>query len=192
MNAYVVFVSNLTGLWPFCLTDMTEVDVRLGGVGHHIEAVEQMAPEKVVFWGKLSLIAITVLYAPAVTFPKLVIIAIYLRIFVDKPSRIGCYIVAIVTILACVVNVPLSIWQCSPTAFAWDKTIEGGYCAVNVQSHIRWGLFPNIVTDLAMLILPLPVVWRLHASSKVKAGLTISFLVGSVYVTQTQIVTFNR
>lgn len=188
----MVFVSNPTGLCPYCLTDMSEVDVRHGGVGHHIDAVAVMAPEEVVYWGRLSLIAIPVLYALAVTFPKLVIIAIFLRIFVDKPSRIGCYIVAIITILACVVNIPLSIWQCSPPAFAWDKTIEGGSCAVNVQSHIRWGLFPNIVTDLVMLILPLPVVWRLHASPRVKAGLTITFLVGSVYVAQTQTVIFKR
>lgn len=172
---------------------MAKVDVRHGSVGHHIDAVKETAPENIEYWGRISLIAIPVLYAPAVTFPKLVILAIYLRIFVDKPSRIVCYIVAIITILACVVNIPLSIWQCSPPAFAWDKTIEGGYCAVNVQSHIRWGSFPNIVTDLVMLIVPLPVIWRLHTSSRIKAGLTITFLVGSVYVThtQTQIIAFD-
>ena len=185
MNAYVVFVSNLTELCSYYLTDMTEVDVRHGDVGHHIEAVEEMAPEKVVYWGRMSLIAVPVLYAPVVTFPKLVILAIYLRIFVDKPSRIVCYIVAIITIFACVINIPLSIWQCSPPAFVWDKTIEGGYCAVNVQGHLIWGSFPNIVTDLVILILPLPVIWRLHTSSRIKARLTITFLVGSVYVAQT-------
>ncbi len=50
----MLFVSDLTGLRPHCLTDMTEVDVQHGDVGHHVDAVEEMAPEKVVYWGSLA------------------------------------------------------------------------------------------------------------------------------------------
>ena len=39
---------------------------------------------------------------------------------------------------------------------------------------------PNIVTDVVMLILPMPVIWRLKISRAQKAGLTVTFLLGSV------------
>lgn len=43
-----------------------------------------------------------------------------------------------------------------------------------------WGSLPNIVTDVAMLILPMRVVWNLHLATRLKVGLAITFLVGSL------------
>jgi len=140
----------------------------------------------VAYWGRTCLVAVPILYAVAATIPKFVILAVYLRIFVDKQSRIVCYIVGAVLMSAVIVNVALSIWQCSPVAYAWDKTIPGGHCSNNVQAHIRWGSLPNIITDVVMLILPLPVVWKLNTSRRSKIGLTITFLTGSMYVPETK------
>ena len=151
-----------------------------GGVGHHILALLETAPGKLSYWGRTCLVAVPILYVVASTLPKLVILAVYLRIFVDKWSRIACYAIGAILTSACVINICLSIWQCSPVAFAWDKTIPGGHCRNDVQAHIRWGSFPNIITDVVMLILPLPVIWKLNTSTRNKAGLTITFLTGSM------------
>lgn len=40
---------------------------------------------------------------------------------------------------------------------------------------------PNIVTDLIMLLLPMPVIWRLKLPTKQKIALTGVFLLGSLY-----------
>lgn len=154
--------------------------VNYGGVGRHISALEEVAPEKIPFWGRSCLIAVPVLYVPAVTLPKLVILAYFLRIFVSKPSRVACYVVATITIIVAFINIPLSIWQCSPPDFAWDPKIAGGHCAISVQAHLRYGSLPNIVTDVVMIILPLPVVWGLKMSTRNKISLTITFLVSSI------------
>ena len=164
------------------MVDKSIVAVQYGGVGHHLEAVALLSPEKLSYWGNTCLIAIPALYALAVTFPKLVVLVVYLRVFTDKQSRSTCYVVGAVTILACVANVILSFWPCSPPAFKWDRTIEGGYCNVDGQTHLRIGGLPNIVTDVVMLILPLPVIWRLHTSTRIKLGLTTTFLIGGLYV----------
>jgi hypothetical protein len=46
----------------------------------------------------------------------------------------------------------------------------------------RYGSIPNIVTDVMMLILPMPLIWSLHVSPKVKIGLLVTFLLGSMSV----------
>lgn len=153
-----------------------------GGVGRHLMVVVLLTPEKLPYWGRTCLIAIPALYAPAVTFPKLVVLAVYLRVFTDKYSRSTCYVVAAVTILSCMANIILAFWPCNPSAFRWDRTIKGGHCDVDGQTHLRIGGLPNILTDVVMLILPLPVIWGLHTSTRTKLGLTTTFLIGSMYV----------
>ena len=120
-----------------------------------MDALVQVSPDKVKYWGRICLIAVPMVNVVSCTLPKLVILAVYLRIFVQKPSRIACYATGVVLVAACVINVVLSIWQCSPADYVWNKTIVNGYCRDSIQAHVRWGQFPNIVTDIALLILPM-------------------------------------
>ena len=129
--------------------------VQYGGVGHHIEAVILYTPGKVLFWGRSALIATPVLFISSSTLPKLVILALYLRIFVKKWSRISCYAISVILVLSWVINVVLIISRCSPPDYVWDKSIPHGYCRNDVQAQIRYGPLTNIITDVAMLILPM-------------------------------------
>ena len=129
--------------------------VQYGGVGHHIEAVMLYTPGKVLFWGRCALIATTTLFTLSSTLPKLVILALYLRIFVKKWSRISCYALGVILVLSCVINIVLIISRCSPPDYVWDKSIPRGHCRNDVQAQLRWGALTNIITDVAMLILPM-------------------------------------
>lgn len=71
--------------------------------------------------------------------------------------------------------------MCTPLEYLWNKTIVGGRC-VDINLFYRISAFPNIATDEFMLALPLPVVWKLQTSQKVKIGLTITFATGGKYV----------
>lgn len=71
--------------------------------------------------------------------------------------------------------------MCLPLDYLWDKSIPGGKC-INIAAFYRWGSLPNAVSDLFMLVIPLPTVWKLQVERKVKIGLTVTFLTGSVYV----------
>ena len=81
-----------------------------------------------------------------------------------------CYCVEIVLVV--------SFW-CKPIAYSKDRTIAGGTC-IDQLAYFRYNTIPNISIDVAMLILPLPLVWKLQTSTTQKLGLTAIFLTGVV------------
>jgi hypothetical protein len=149
------------------------------GVGRHLVVLELVGEgDKVTLWGKLLLTA-EWLYLLSVALPKLCILTFYLRVFVNKGTRILVYVLAGVIISTFVAGGLTGTLGCQPLAFFWDPTIEGGHC-ININAFFRWISLPNILTDMAMLIMPLPTVWKLHLSMNRKIGLTVTFLTGSV------------
>lgn len=152
--------------------------VALAGVGRHLDAVMMFHPHQVVAWAK-SIYALEMIYLPAVALPKLSILSLYLRIFPNKVFRAITLVVAVIVVLNWLAFVFASTFQCLPVAYQWDKSIEGGRC-FDVLLFYRMVNVPNIVTDIAMLILPIPMVWKLHTSRPRRIGLTVCFLAGSV------------
>ncbi len=51
---------------------------------------------------------------------------------------------------------------------------------INYQVFGVWISLPHIVSDLVILILPLPVLWRMQMARTKKLGLTVTFLTGSM------------
>lgn len=155
-----------------------KVAVQHGGVGHHIEAVAQ-TPEKIAYWYKTCLIATPVIYVIAAALPKAAILAVYLRIFVDKFSRISCYILVGIVVVNTIANIPALIWKCDPISYGWNPTTPGGSCG-DTESRLRYGSLANIVTDVAMLLLPIPLIWKLQTDRATKIGLGFTFLAGGM------------
>lgn len=149
-----------------------------GGVGHHEAALALTDPEKLVLATKFFFV-LSLLYLAAVVFPKLAILAIYLRIFVQPRFRTACYILAMLVIANWVGNTVAGLLMCKPLQYFWDHTITGGHC-FHIKERRCWASLINIITDVAMLVLPLPIIWKLHTSRSVKIGLTITFATGSV------------
>ena len=129
-------------------------------------------------WLKL-IVAEEFLYLLSATVPKLAILCLYLRIFTTKPYRYAAYAIAGVMILNYIVDVIIALTMCKPIAYSWDKTIPGGYCG-DIMAAYRYISVPNLVTDVAMLVLPLPVIWRLNTKLSQKIGLTLTFMTGSL------------
>lgn len=75
----------------------------------------------------------------------------------------------------------ISLTLCRPFKFNWDRTLPGGSC-YNEAAFYAWGSLPNILTDIAILIIPLPVIWKLQTSKNMKIGLILTFLTASMYV----------
>ena len=153
-------------------------DVFDGSLGHHEVALAVTHPEKLVISSKFLLVE-SLLYLAAVVFPKLSLLTIYLRIFVQPRFRMACYTLATLLIANWVGNTVAGLFMCEPLQYLWDHTIPGGHC-FHDNVWICWASLINIVTDVAMLVLPLPVIWKLHTSRSIKIGLTITFATGSV------------
>jgi hypothetical protein len=119
------------------------------------------------------------IYLAAVIFPKLAILAIYLRIFSKKSYRIACYVVAGILIGNWLGTAIAGFFMCIPFNFLWDRTSPEGHCFDN-NSYFRWVSLANIITDVVMLILPLPVIWKIQTTTNTKIGRTITFVSGSL------------
>ena len=149
-----------------------------GGVGHHEATLALTDPEKPVLATKFFFV-LSFLYLAAVVFPKLAILAIYLRVFVQTHFRTACYILAMLVIANWVGNTVALLSMCKPLQYFWDHTITGGHC-FHIKERSCWASLINIITDVAMLVLPLPFIWKIHTSRSVKIGLTITFATGSL------------
>ena len=67
--------------------------------------------------------------------------------------------------------------DCRPFAYNWDKTIPGGTC---VDFLAGW-LVPcivNLVTDIIVAILPLPIIWSLQMRPLRKITVSLIFSMG--------------
>ncbi|KAJ5501178.1 hypothetical protein N7453_005995 [Penicillium expansum] len=149
-----------------------------GGVGYHLEYVAR-TPSKLVILQK-GLYANQILDFPFTIAPaKISILLFYVRIFPVRKFRIFAYILGAVVLGHGIGVLLAAIFQCSPIAYAWDKTIVGGSC-FNQQAFFRFVSPPNIITDVLILVMPLPYVWRLHTHIGQKVALTGVFLLGSL------------
>lgn len=155
------------------------VEIKIAGVGRHLDVLLVTDPQAVVNWAKCGY-AIEQLYATSVALPKLSILAMYLRIFVDRPHRIACFLLGTVITATAVAGVVTSLASCRPFEARWNLHLYTSNC-IDAVRYWQGMSVPNIATDLVMLVLPMPVIWRLNLAKRQKASLTAVFLLGSWY-----------
>ncbi|KAJ6000545.1 hypothetical protein N7481_000954, partial [Penicillium waksmanii] len=149
-----------------------------GVIGYHLEYVAN-SPEKLIILNQ-GLYANEILDFPfSVTLAKISILFFYTRIFQVRTFRIITYIVGAIVIGHGLGVLFAAIFQCSPIAFTWNKAIIGGSC-FDQQAFYQYVSPPNIITDILILILPLPYIWKLHTRIGHKLALTGVFLLGSL------------
>ncbi|KAI9833223.1 MAG: hypothetical protein M1826_000136 [Phylliscum demangeonii] len=118
---------------------------------------------------------LTVLYPLEIGLLKVSILAFYARFLPPKPYLPILWFIAVLTALFCLATSMATLFQCSPVSKAWDVDVT---CAVNVPVlHLVISLF-NLLTDLAILILPIQVTARLRTTRKRKVGLVALFSIG--------------
>ena len=134
-------------------------------------------PSILVTWAKFFLI-IPFIYLATVALPKLALLTIYLSIFIQKPLRMACWFVGAVVICNWFAATVAGLRACIPLNLLWNPT-PGGHC-FDLNSWFRWSSFANILSDVVMLILPIPLVLNLQVSKGLKLGLLVTFLLGSM------------
>ena len=123
--------------------------------------------------------AITVLHFGTVNLPKIAILALYHRVFPNKNVRLGVWIILGVLIGYTISTVIIALAECRLFAANRNPELPGAHC-IEKLAFYRYGSIPNLLTDIAMLILPMKVVSNLHMSTRLKIGLIATFTVGSV------------
>lgn len=121
------------------------------------------------------------LYSPALAFAKLSFLCLYLNLNPARGFRTGVYLTMFVVIGSCVGIVVSLLAACRPFAKNIDVTVVDGQCLNKTALYIATGIL-NIITDIMVLLLPIPMVLRLQMSTSRKIMLILLFSVGSMYV----------
>ncbi|KAL2850513.1 hypothetical protein BJX68DRAFT_237027 [Aspergillus pseudodeflectus] len=154
--------------------------LQVAGLGYHFKYIQQ-TPEKLIALQK-GLLANQILDFPfTVTPAKLSILLFYLRIFETRSFKMLSYIVGSLVLCHGTGVFFAAIFQCWPIQYTWDKNIVGGSC-FNQQAFYRYVSLPKILTDFVILIMPMPLVWKLQTRLTHKLALTGVFLLGGLYV----------
>lgn len=151
------------------------------GLGRH---KSQFDPEKLSLALKYSYVH-ELLYQPAITMPKYSALLFYVRVFEVKwDSRLFR-----MNILVCVGLVTVwflfallfDVFQCTPIRKVWVPLIPG-HC-INTTHWFLGIATVSVIVDFYIMLLPLPILWSLHAGRKRKMILTGFFFCAYCVIT---------
>ncbi|KAJ1331926.1 MFS transporter FHS family L-fucose permease [Microdochium nivale] len=130
----------------------------------------------------------SVLYNPALMATKTSILIFYLRLSknTERILRLASWLVLGIVNVAGVVLTLLNIFQCRPIDAAFDMIDGAAYC-IPILTEFICAAPINIVTDLAILALPLPVLTGMRLPLRQKVILILTFTLG-VFVTIVDVV----
>ncbi len=120
------------------------------------------------------------LWATGVFSVKIGILLFYWRVFPTRGFRMAVIGVACLSGGIYLSNFFSFMLQCDPVSKFWIP-LSPGTC-IDQNSFYLASAIINVVGDVAVLSLPLPVVWGLHTSKNKKLSLSFLFLLGALYV----------
>ena len=118
------------------------------------------------------------MYKMTIALTKLSICCLYRRIFVraGRAFKIALYFVMALIGLYYLGAVLATIFQCTPVQRSWNKTVPGTCMNIATFFYVNAGF--NIATDVAIMILPIPVIHALQLPKRQRLLLCLAFAVG--------------
>lgn len=107
---------------------------------------------------------------------KISLLMLFHRIFITPAFRMATKVIGVIVILWWVGTILADTLICIPIAHNWNPEIAarcGNKQLLAIIPPIPW-----IVTDLAILIMPMPMVYKLHLPGFQRVGLAGLFLLG--------------
>ncbi|KAH9886116.1 hypothetical protein F4778DRAFT_759065 [Xylariomycetidae sp. FL2044] len=148
----------------------------VGGGGWHVEELAQrFGLGTVERFLKIS-VAVQIMWTMSLSLCKCSILILYCKIFDTPTFKWLCYTTG--AIIACwsLSTILSALLICQPVSDLWAM-VPTGHCGDHVLSYTVTGSI-NIVTDVVVLILPLPYLLRLNMALYKKLVLTGTFTVG--------------
>ena len=104
---------------------------------------------------------------------------LYIHIFRVRRFREIVYIGMALVIAYWFSTVVRMFFLCSPFAYTWDKTVANGSC-VNLPAAYLSVSIINLILDVMVIILPMPMLWRLQMPTSKKVVISGVFGIGGV------------
>ncbi|KAF5011422.1 hypothetical protein FDECE_2485 [Fusarium decemcellulare] len=131
----------------------------------------------------------SILYNPALMATKTSILIFYLRLakHTQRVLRFASWLTLAIVNIAGIILTFMNVFQCRPTAAAWDVHYDERSKCIPLLTEFICSSPVNIVTDLAILALPIPVLTGMRLPSRQKTILVLTFTVG-IFVTIVDVV----
>ncbi|KAL2181577.1 uncharacterized protein P884DRAFT_190097 [Thermothelomyces heterothallicus CBS 202.75] len=118
-----------------------------------------------------------VTYKATINLVKCCILLLYLRLFfIVHWFRWSCWALLTIVAMYCVASILVTIFQCRPMIRAFDKSTPGT-CIDTAKFWFANAGF-SIATDIIILLLPMPLIWKLGAPRAQKIALMAVFAIG--------------
>ena len=104
------------------------------------------------------------LYTPASTTIKFSILLLYRRLFPSKTFRNVLWAIAGFLVLFALAQMLSVIIQCTPVAALWNRTAYPNAHCVDYNIALTVFAVVNALSDIIILSLPMPILWRLHTN----------------------------
>ncbi|RAL03900.1 uncharacterized protein BO80DRAFT_453034 [Aspergillus ibericus CBS 121593] len=146
----------------------------LGGAGRHASDID---PASVVVTLK-TILPLEALYGIVMGLIKCSVMLFFTRIFGSKRPFRMCVCVVMVIVWLWAISVILETFLlCRPLAYNWDITTPNGICGNRNATYVVAGTL-SLITDLMVMALPLPHIWKLQLSIPKKLALSFVFCLG--------------
>lgn len=143
------------------------------GVGYaHAAALPPATVETLL---KLIL-AFELMWAVSLSLSKASILLMYCRVFGDGYVKVAARVTLVVVGIWAVEVVLATFLMCRPLRTNW-RQVAGAKCEGVIAMYMANGVV-NLVTDLVVVLLPLPYLWRLRLPKQTKIGLAIALSLG--------------
>lgn len=168
-------VIGLVSLWGLFIPSLF---AQRSGAGIHAWDLSLRAFSRTIYWFDTAVIV----YVPGVFFIKLSILLQYLRIFVpDRKGNLATFIAIQICIWFIfsfsVIYLFWNIFLCNPREKLWNPLITTGHCYNSNTDAESSGIF-NVVSDFAILLLPMPCLWKLQMPMRKKILMVGVFATG--------------
>ncbi|RAL04833.1 uncharacterized protein BO80DRAFT_209742 [Aspergillus ibericus CBS 121593] len=129
-----------------------------------------------------TILAGTIIYLPALATAKFALLMLYYRLMsMLRVWRRIIYVVAFI-IAGYSLAITLSlIFACNPIAKNWDVTITHGHCIDRTGFYLATAI-TNTVSDIILVLIPIPVVFRLRLPLVQKLGISCMFGIGCLTI----------
>jgi hypothetical protein len=109
---------------------------------------------------------------------KASIVLLYLRAFPARSMRIACYVALGFIGVYGLWAILSGYLNCIPVAKFWDNTLDGG--CINMEALWFSNAIVHIITDITILLMPMPILSSLQLPRKQKIALMAVFALGGL------------
>ncbi|KAK1658243.1 hypothetical protein BDP55DRAFT_565498 [Colletotrichum godetiae] len=164
----------------FCLSDGPKIDdwsISIRGLGHHAFEMSIQTYEKHM----LSSYIVAPVFITCNGLTKTSLLTAYLNISPQKWYRNAIMTAIVMVATYTIIIASLLLFHCQPIRTNWDP-YAAGTCLNSAVLYMAIAV-SNIVSDVVLFIIPIPMVLRLQMRPAVKVGAVLMFGIGSITVT---------